>query len=129
MKSLECLLIQIREVWACIFEPPKISKNIFEPRSVDEALRGWRLHAHKRRDRHDEAARYYDKWHYRFGIQTIALSAIVGTSVFASLEDLGGQDWKIILGLVSIISAATALSGLQTFLNFGARAETFVPRR
>jgi len=77
----------------------------------------------------DEAARYYDKWHYRFGIQTIALSAIVGTSVFASLEDLGGQDWKIILGLVSIISAATALSGLQTFLNFGARAETFVPRR
>src|SRR3990170_2514697 len=68
----------------------------------------------------DEAARYYDKWHYRFGIQTIALSAIVGTSVFASLEDLGGQDWKIILGLVSIISAATALSGLQTFLNFGA---------
>ena len=33
------------------------AKPLFEPADTEELLRGWLLHAHKSRDRHDEAAR------------------------------------------------------------------------
>lgn len=76
------------------------AKKIFEPDSVEELLRGWVLHAHKGRDRHDEAARQYEKYRYWPGIPVIALSAVVGTTVFASLGTV-----KIVVGLLSMASS------------------------
>src|SRR5438874_12714632 len=58
---------------------------IFNPQSDDELLRGWLVHAHKCRDRHDPAARRCDTLRYAIGVPTITLSAIVGTSVFSTL--------------------------------------------
>jgi len=103
--------------------PPDVqSKKLFEPANDEELLRGWLLHAHKGRDRHDLAARRNDTLRYWLGVPAIVLSAIVGTSVFASLNTQVDDSLKIILGLVSITSAV--LASLQTFYNFENRAES-----
>lgn len=94
---------------------------IFEPQEPKEALRGWLRHAHKGRDRHDEAARRYDQYRYWLGVPAAVFSAIVGTSVFASLGTTVDTSIKIIVGLISI--SAAILSSLQTFFNFNDLAE------
>jgi hypothetical protein len=97
-------------------------KKLFEPANREELLRGWLLHAHKGRDRHDLAAQRNDTYRYWLGVPTIILSAVVGTSVFASLN-AQVESWpKILLGLISIISAV--LASLQTFYNFASHAES-----
>ena len=56
------------------------------------------------------------------GVPVVVLTTIVGTSVFASLQDgnvLMGV--RILVGSLSILAAV--LSSLQTFLRFGMRAE------
>ncbi len=102
-------------------EPEPKIKKIFEPSSTKETLRGWRLHAHKGRDRHDEAARHYDKYHNRLGGFAIFLSAIVGSSFFASLGKQVAPLVGIFLGIIGIISAG--LVSIQTFYNYAGRAE------
>jgi hypothetical protein len=97
-------------------------KKIFEPANREELLRGWLLHAHKGRDRHDLAARRNDTYRYWLGVPNFILSAVVGTSVFASLNTQVDTSLKIVLGLVSIISAI--LASLQTFYNFAGLAES-----
>lgn len=97
-------------------------KIIFEPDSLEELLRGWMLHAHKGRDRHDAAARRCDSYRYLLGVPAVTFSAIVGTSVFASLGNVEiGAGVKISIGLISVFAAV--LSSLQTFYNFADRAE------
>ena len=95
--------------------------KLFEPDTMEELLRGWLLHAHKSRTRHDYAARYYNKMRFYLGIPTTALSAIVGSSVFASLSMPLGSSASIVVGGMGII--ATILSGLHTHLNYADLAE------
>lgn len=97
------------------------SKRLIEPESAEELLRGWLLHCHKARDRHDEAAREYDAWRYRLGIPTVVLGAVVGTAVFASLGESQRIELTILVGLISV--GATILAAVQTFLDFAGRAE------
>ncbi len=94
---------------------------IFEPLEPREALRGWLRHAHKGRDRHDEAARRYDQYRYWLGVPAVIFSAVVGTAVFASLGTTVDTLVKIIVGLISVTAAV--LSSLQTFFNFADLAE------
>jgi conflict system pore-forming effector with SLATT domain len=96
-------------------------KKIFEPATIEDLVRGWMIHAHKGRDRHDEAARKYDRYRFWLGGPTVALSAIVGTSIFISMESKVDPRAGILFGLISIISSV--LAGLQTLLNFAERAE------
>jgi hypothetical protein len=98
-------------------------KKLFDPSNREELLRGWLLHAHKGRDRHDVAARRDDKYRYWLGVPAIILSTIVGTAIFASLEAKEvGSSITIIVGLVSILSAV--LGSLQTFYNFASKSES-----
>ncbi|MGH9875843.1 MAG: SLATT domain-containing protein [Pyrinomonadaceae bacterium] len=97
-------------------------KKLFEPANREELLRGWLLHAHKGRDRHDLAARRNDTYRYWLGVPAIILSAVAGTSVFASLQTQVDSALKIVVGLVSITSAV--LASLQTFYNFASQAES-----
>jgi hypothetical protein len=99
-----------------------LTKKLPEPVDGNELLRFWLLHAHKGRDRHDKAARRNDKFFYWLGVPAVILSAAVGTSIFATLNAQVGSEFKVILGLVSI--AAAILLSLQTFANFGSRAES-----
>lgn len=100
-------------------------KLILEPSNTVELLRGWLLHAHKGRDRHDVAARRYEGRRSIFGVPTIALSTIVGTAVFATLEkqaETKVHTWvHVLVGLLSV--AAAVLSALQTFFEYPERAE------
>ncbi len=94
---------------------------IFEPDNANELLRGWLLHAHKGRDRHDLAARRYDQQRYLLGIPAAIISAIVGTSTFAALQKQPGARLQILIGALAIIAAIMA--SLQSFLDLGVRAE------
>src|SRR5215813_745151 len=94
---------------------------IFNPESDDELLLGWLVHAHKCRDRNDLAARRCDTLRYAIGVPTIMLSAIVGASVFAALGQNPDLPVKLLVGFLSVASAA--LAAVQTFLDYPARAE------
>jgi hypothetical protein len=101
--------------------------KIFEPDNEEELLRGWLLHAHKGRDRHDETTRHFESRRYWLGVPAAILSAIVGASVFASLSELFEQSnlsdgVVLFVGFLSILAAA--LAGLQTTLNYAERAES-----
>jgi len=99
---------------------PNILK-IFEPNDPNHLLRGWLLHAHKGRDRHDLAARQCDQRRYWLGIPAATISAIVGTATFAALQVSSGPLIQLIVGVLAILAAI--LTSLQSFLDLGARAE------
>ena len=90
------------------------AKAILEPAIPAERLRGWLLHAHKCRDRHDEAARSYDSVRYWLGVPTIVCSTIASASALASFSAQAGSAGGITAGIVSLIAAV--LAALQTFL-------------
>ena len=97
-------------------------KRIFRPNNLEEMLKGWLLHCHKERDRHNEAARAYDRYHHLLGVSAIILSAFVGTSVFASLsQNAPDLRIRIIVGMLSVL--ATILAALVTFYKFAEQAE------
>lgn len=97
-------------------------KKIFEPDSADELMRGWLLHAHKGRDRHDLAARSCDRNRILLGGLASILSAVVGTSIFATLGNKPPNSWiAILVATVGILTAI--LTSLSTFLNLSEQAE------
>ena len=97
------------------------TKKIFEPDSAEELLRGWLLHSHKGRQRHDRAARRLDRARVWLGATATAFAVIVSTSIFAALEKDSSGVWKITLPVISLLSAI--LSGLSTFLNLAERSD------
>jgi hypothetical protein len=95
--------------------------SVFEPDDPNELLRGWLLHAHKGRDRHDLAARRCDQRRYLLGIPATIISGIVGTSTFAALQNSPDRTLQVVVGVLAILAAI--LVSLQAFLDLGARAE------
>lgn len=71
---------------------------------------------------HYESAKLYEKLNYLLGLPVIILSAFVGTSVFVSLGKSINPLVQIVIGLVSVLTAA--LASLQTFLKFSEKAES-----
>jgi len=70
---------------------------------------------------HYRAALRYSKFKSWLGVPTILLATIVGTSVFANLQEKPEIGWQITIGIMSITAAV--LSALQSFLNYGEKAE------
>lgn len=94
-------------------------KLLFTPETKSELLNGWLIHAHKGRDRHNEASRRYEQYRYWLGVPTLSVSTIVGTSVFSALSTQEAPAlWVAILSVL-----AAVLTALQTFLNFAALAD------
>jgi hypothetical protein len=94
-------------------------KRVFTPTGVDELIKGWLIHAHKSRDRHDEAARLYAKAQYALGIPSLVASTVVGSSVVAALASNAMPPWWV--GLLSLLAAV--LAALQTFMDYGGRSD------
>src|SRR5262249_10329241 len=67
-----------------------------------------------------DTAEKRNKW---LGVPVVVLTSIVGTSVFASLSDLGKSQISIAIatGILSIMAAVFA--AVQTFLNFAGSAQ------
>jgi len=96
-------------------------EKIFAPEEPREVVRGWLIHARKSWKKQDEAARRLESRYRRIGVASAILSAVVGASLFATLE-AAYEPWsRIIAGMVSLASAV--LSGLLSFYKFEERTE------
>jgi hypothetical protein len=71
---------------------------------------------------HYDAARFFSRRNYWIGIPAIVFAAVVGTSVFATLEKEVDVYIKLIVAMISIFAAV--LSALQTFLKYSDRADS-----
>ena len=97
-------------------------EKIFEPENVEELLKGWLIHAHKGRRRHDLSARRCTTIRLWVGGIAASVSAVVGTSVFIALQKQAPNlTFTVIVAVFSIIAAV--LTSLTTFLNLSERAE------
>jgi hypothetical protein len=81
----------------------------------------WLERAERTQHGHYLAALYYSQRHYWMGVPVVLLTAAVGTSVFATLQNKPDAWVQISVGLLSFL--ATLLAALQTFLSYGERAE------
>ena len=88
---------------------------------VLERLRDWQRRATAAAEVHFQTAEALSRWNLYLGIPVVVFSAIVGTSVFATLTHDVPVEVRIAAGTVSVITAV--LASVQTFLRFGARAE------
>ena len=70
---------------------------------------------------HYLSASYYAKLNRLFGIPVIIITAVVGTTIFGTLEQNPNSSFKIAAGLISIVG--TVLATLQTTLGFAQIAE------
>ena len=88
---------------------------------VEAVVGAWYRRAREAQFSHYEAANRCGACSRWFGVPAVILSALVGTSVFASLQTEVDVGLKILVGIISIF--ASVLSALQTFLGFSERAE------
>jgi hypothetical protein len=89
--------------------------------STEKLIEDWYRRARESQFAHYAAAQPLARANYKLGLPVVALSTIVATSVFATLESATTAQYRIIVGLVS--AAVAVLSALQTFLRFDERAE------
>ena len=81
----------------------------------------YRSRAHQLGRAHYEIADQAGRRHVVLGVPTLILSAVVSTSIFASIDSSPAEGWKIAAGLVA--AAAADLAALQTFFGFAELAE------
>lgn len=93
------------------------------PQTQPELLHRWLKRARESQFAHYEAAGRLKRMNYWFGVPVVAITSIVGTSVFSSTSSAAGLDnhTRLAMGAISVIAAV--LASLQTFLNFSERAE------
>jgi hypothetical protein len=102
--------------------------RLLEPKDTEELLRGWLLHAHKARDRHDTSARRFERRRAWFGALAIIASATATSSVVASISaqstpdqgGISGINWAILAAAITVVGGV--LAALQTFLDYAGRS-------
>jgi hypothetical protein len=72
---------------------------------------------------HYDAAKRADGRSRILGTSSAALGAIVGTSIFATVQSSPSVDWRITAGI--LITGAALLGALQTFLDYAGRAAEY----
>jgi len=92
-----------------------------ENSSFLDLVDSWRQRARTYQKAHYDAAERLHRRNYQIGVPVMALSAIVGTSVFATISSDLAVWSRVVVGIVSI--AVAVLSALQTFFRFAERAE------
>ncbi len=76
----------------------------------------WRLGLRISHRAHHEAAKYYQRLHLIFGVPTVVISALLSTTVFATLEHSSVTSIKYILSILSVVMVV--MSSLQAFLRY-----------
>jgi hypothetical protein len=90
-------------------------------------LKEWRLRVAAASEAHYNLASDLRRKNLRLGIPVVILSSVVGTGMFATLADSNTAfPWSIRLAVGFISMLAAVLSGVQTFVRFGERAEKHV---
>jgi hypothetical protein len=90
-------------------------------KTTQEVLEEWYRRVTVTQRAHYLSANHYGRRSYWLGVPVIALSTVVGTSVFATLQKQPAPWLQISVGLASVVAAV--LASLQTFLGYSARAE------
>ena len=88
---------------------------------TNKLLEEWLFRIRRAQQAHYESATHFARLNYWLGVPAIALSAVVGTSVFAALGKETAISIKIAVGVASVTAAI--LMALQTFLSYSERAE------
>jgi hypothetical protein len=102
--------------------PPTEASRETDPQDLAVSLlERVRVRAHRRARAHYLAAKRTSRMHNLLGIPTVILTAVVGTSIFATLSASKDNRLSIAIGVISVIS--TILVSLQTFFRFGEQAE------
>ena len=89
-------------------------------KSVD-LLNTWKQNLLIVRDTQYETSQLLAKANYLFGIPIAVLSAVLGTSILATVQESVNTNLKVAAGLVSLLIAA--LAGIHTLMKFEERAE------
>ena len=88
-----------------------------------ELLRDWQGRATASSEAHYDLSTRLSKSNIRFGVPVVALTTVVGTSVFATLSrNHVNTGLQVAVGMLSVLAAV--LASLQTFLRFGERARS-----
>jgi conflict system pore-forming effector with SLATT domain len=89
---------------------------------LEELLRSWHRRVAAAEAGHRVMADRMRRRYLMLGVPVVILTTIVGTSVFASIQDAKVATWiRVVVGSVSLLAAV--ISSLQTFLRYGMRAE------
>ena len=81
--------------------------ELFEPENRESLLEGWLIHARKEREKHQECARKYQRWHLMVSLPAAALSTIAALPMVASLGEGTGVSHELrVLATALIILAA-----------------------
>jgi hypothetical protein len=96
-------------------------RKINAPSDVNALLEKWITTATVYSKAHREAAIILQKRHMRIGAPSVGLSAVVGTSIFAAIQEVADTPaLKWTLALLSM--GAAALAALLTFYNFAEKS-------
>lgn len=104
---------------ARVFDPRRISVSVAGPYAEGDAdlrllLLQWYRRVRRAQLAQGDAASHYSKQSRWLGVPTVVLTALVSTSVFATLTKPADLWLQILTGMVSV--AASVLAALQTFL-------------
>lgn len=83
-------------------------------------INDWHRRSQESSFAHYEAASTLSKFHYYLGIPAVILSAVVGTTIFATLQESPNGPIQIAIGLLSMLTSS--IVALQTFLRLDERA-------
>lgn len=89
----------------------------FEKRPLVAMLHLWQTNCRRSQIANYKAMSHFGRRNYFFGVPTVALSAFVGTSVFASLNAGSEVQYPIVIGAMSVL--ASVLAALHTFFRWG----------
>jgi hypothetical protein len=87
-----------------------------------ELLTKWSERVRRAQAAHYDSAIHCNRQHFWIGVPVVILTALVGTSVFVTLQKEANFYVKLAVGLASV--AAAVLASVQTFLRFLERAES-----
>jgi hypothetical protein len=97
------------------------SSGLQEP--VKHLLEEWRQMALKASGRHSAACDRFERLDSLYGVGSTVLIAVVGSTIFVTLQTTASEAIRIIAGLVAAVAAIA--SGIQTAAKYGQLAERY----
>ena len=93
------------------------------PTRAQTLLKEWRDMALKASGRHSTACDHYERRDQAYGLGSTALTAIVGSTIFVTLQNTASEAIRIVAGLVA--ATAAIASGIQTTAKYGQLSERY----
>ena len=87
----------------------------------EELINDWNFRVYRMQISHFKSAEHFRRMHQLLGVPVVALSAIVGTTIFVNLQQQSNSSVvQVVAGMLSVLAAV--LASLQTFNKYSERA-------